>query len=178
MNVLNTELDFSPHGPASENEVVGIENLIGTNLPVDYRHFLLSVGGGFIQRGVTRCQWPTPFGNPTIVELSDIEGIRGLLDSDIIPRNMICIGAGHLGVITCLAIAGLDHGYVYALDTEMKYYWTKDHIDKFKDLAPSIRNFFRDRDSGQLPPRPWGYENCYLIAGSFSLFAANIVPKL
>jgi hypothetical protein len=175
---LNDELEFKPHGPATEERIGNIEKLIGTTLPADYRNFLLSSGGGFIQDGIVMCKWPTPFGNANVTELSDVDGILRLLESDIIPRNMICIGAGHLGLITCVAVAGVDHGSVYALDTEMRYYWTAKDVSQRKTLAPSIQKFFADRDSGELLQRPWGYENCYLIAESFSMFASSLAPKV
>ncbi len=69
---------------------------------------------------------------------------------------MICIGHGHFGMTTCLSIAGIDHGSVYALDTEMRYFWTDEKLSMYPSLAPSIVEFFRMRDDDELPDRPWG----------------------
>jgi hypothetical protein len=100
--------------------------------------------------------------------------VIGLLDSDKAPRNMICIGFGHFGLTTCLSVAGLDHGQVSALDNEMRFFWDKKTLRRLPDLDPAIREFFRLRDADQLPPRPWGYENCYHLADSFTEFLGKM----
>ncbi|KAF0171637.1 MAG: hypothetical protein FD161_4235 [Limisphaerales bacterium] len=108
--------------------------------------------------------------------LHTVQEVVGLLDSSVTPRNMICIGYGHFGATTCLSIAGLDHGHVFSLDTEMRYYWTDEHLRRYPHLDPDIREFFRKRDSDELPARPWGYDHCYHVADSFSEFLRKIHP--
>jgi hypothetical protein len=75
----------------------------------------------------------------------------------------------------CLSIAGLDHGQVYSLDTEMRFFWDQDTLNDLPDLDSSIKEFFRLRDADELPERPWGYENCYHLADSFTEFVAKML---
>ena len=93
-----------------------------------------------------------------------------LLDSDKAPRNMICISYGHFGMTGCLSVVGIDHGQVFALDTEMRFFWDAKTLKRMPSLDPSIKEFFRMRDAKKLPERPWGYENCYHVADSFTEF--------
>ena len=87
---------------------------------------------------------------------------------------MLCIGLGHFGMTTCLSIAGLDHGQIFALDTEMRYFWDEETLDGLPHLDSSIKEFFELRDNDELPNRPWGYENCYHIAESFTEFLSKL----
>lgn len=108
--------------------------------------------------------------------LHSVEEIIDLLDSTITPRNMICIGYGHFGATTCLSIAGLDHGQIFSLDTELRFYWDESDIARYPHLAPEIREFFRMRDADELPSRPWGYDNCYHVANTFREFISKLRP--
>jgi hypothetical protein len=81
---------------------------------------------------------------------------------------MVCIGLGHFGRTTCLSVAGLDHGQVFSLDTEMRFFWDDETLRRLPHLDETIREFFQLRNAGELPDRPWGYENCYHIAASFN----------
>ncbi|MDM4019644.1 hypothetical protein, partial [Roseiconus lacunae] len=63
---------------------------------------------------------------------------------------------------------------MYALDTEMRYFWTEETLSGYPNLDQSIKEFFRMRDHGELPDRPWGYENCYLIAKDFGEFLSKL----
>jgi len=170
-----TIVEYEPYGtPADESAVSELEAQIGVALPRDYRKFLLTDGGGHVSDGLAECTMPTPFGRHIITVLHACREVMDLLDSSITPRNMICIGYGHFGMTTCLSIAGLDHGHVFSLDTEMRFYWDDSTISKYPALDPSIKEFFRQRDNDELPERPWGYENCYHIANSFDAFLSKL----
>ena len=170
-----TIVEYEPYGdPADESSVSELESQIGVPLPSDYRRFLLTDGGGYVRDGLAECTMPTPFGRHIITELNNCQHVIDLLDSSITPRNMICIGYGHFGMTTCLSIAGLDHGHVFSLDTEMRFYWDDDTISKYPALDPSIGEFFRRRDNDELSERPWGYENCYHVANSFDAFLSKL----
>lgn len=169
-------LELKSHGKADVAEIIEIERQIGVRLPAQFRAFVDETGGGYVDNLLAKCLVPTPFGEANLVELCSLQSILRLLDSDVTPRNMICIGLGHFGMTTCLSIAGIDHGSVYALDTEMRYYWTSEKLSAYPDLDPSIVEFFQMRDEDELPERPWGYENCYLIAESFDHFLAKLYP--
>jgi len=170
-----TELEYSSHGtPADASAIARLETAIGVPLPVAYRKFLSTDGGGYLRDGLAECTYPTPFGRHIITELYSVDDVIGLLTSTVTPRNMICIGYGHFGMTTCLSIAGLDHGQVFSLDTEMRYFWDEDTLAKYPDLAPSIVEFFRMRDMNELAERPWGYESCYHIADSFPQFLEKL----
>ena len=168
------DLEFEPHGAPTEDEVRSVELQIGIRLPIAYRNFLLETGGGYLQDGIAECEEPTPFGEMNIGEFYPITGIDRLLDSSITPRNMICIGGGNFGMTTCLSLVGLDHGHVYALDTEMRIYWNESDLSTRPHLHESIVDFFRLRDCDELPGKSWGYDNCYRVAGSFEAFLAKL----
>ena len=155
---------------------MAIEDAIGVHLPEDYRSFLAHDGGGYVNDGLAECTCPTPFAELNITELHSVKDVAGLLDSTVTPRNMICIGYGHFGMTTCLSVAGLDHGNIFALDTEMRYFWDDETLSNLPDLADSIKEFFRQRDEDELPERPWGYENCYHVANSFTQFLSKLIP--
>ena len=121
------------------------------------------------------CTVLTPFGEHGMKTLNSVAEIIDLLDSWITPRNMICIGSGDFGATTCLSIAGLDHGHIYALDAEMKFLWDDEKLSRWNFNAEA-REFFRQRDADELPPRPWGYDNCYHIADSFTDFMSKLHP--
>lgn len=163
-------------GTESDESVTKLERLIGVSLPEDYRHFLLTIGGGSLDAWAA-CTIPTPFGAHGITTLHSIEQVIDLLDSTVTPRNMICIAYGSFGATTCLSIAGLDHGQVFSLDTEMRFYWDDSKLAGYPHLDPAIREFFRMRDTDELPDRPWGYDHCYHVADSFPEFIAKTRPS-
>lgn len=169
-----SELEFSPFGPESEESIQRLENHIGVPLPRDYRDFLIATGGGYVRDGLADCTLSTPFGELNITVFHSVLDVINLLDSNVTPQNMACIGYGHFGMTTCLSIAGLDHGQIFALDTEMRYYWDNETILQWPHLADSVKDFFRMRDADQLPERPWGYENCYHVADSFTEFLSKL----
>jgi hypothetical protein len=170
-------LKLEPNEPFDPTDVTEIERAIGVPLPAQFLAFVEETnGGGYVDDLLAECEVPTPFGASNIVEIGDLKGVIRLLESDVTPRNMICVGHGHFGMTTCISIAGIDHGYIYALDTEMRYFWTKETLSKYPNLDPSINEFFRMRDNDKLPERPWGYENCYLIAKSFNEYLSKLHP--
>lgn len=161
-------------GPESPEHVAELEGLIGVRLPPDYRSFLLEIGGGEMRDVIVPCTLPTPFVEHIITSFHSVQEVINLLASGKAPRNMVCIGFGHFGMTTCLSIAGLDHGQVFSLDTEMRFFWDDDTLSQLPHLVPSIREFFRLRDANELPERPWGYENCYHVADSFAEFLGKM----
>ena len=167
-------LDFTGTRPDTPEDVERLERLVGVPLPADYRDFLLTVGGGYV-RALSPCDGPTPFGDAISVSvLHSAEEAADLLDSNVTPRNMVCVSFGDGGYTGCLSVAGLDRGQMFALDTDMRYYWDDETIAGWPHLAPCIKEFFRRRDARELPRRPWGYENCYRRAGSFTEFLERL----
>ncbi len=172
--ILNA-LDFSPtQGPEAPSALARLEAMIGVPLPLQYREFMLSIGGGYVE-AYAPCTELTPFGRHSLCELATIDDVIDVLDSKVVPRNMISIGIGHGGAVTALSVAGLDHGAVFAVDTEMRFFWDFDIKKELPDLDPSIVRFFELRDADQSPQKPWGYDNCYRIASSFYEFLSKLV---
>lgn len=89
---------------------------------------------------------------------------------------MICIGSGDFGAFTCLSVCGLDHGNIYSLDGEMNFFKDLSSPNQFYGNSPQAKEFYRMRDADELPQRPWGYENCYHVANSFSAFLTALRP--
>lgn len=168
--------DWSPTGgAATEAEIAALESRIGVTLPGDYRDFITSIGPGSLD-GWADCSYPTPFGSHGVTTLHSMSEVDELLTSMIVPRNMICIGAGDFGAFTCLSVCGLDRGAVYSLDGEMNYYKDIDGPQQFYSGSPQAQDFYRRRDEGDLPPRPFGYENCYHVADSFTAYLLALRP--
>jgi SMI1 / KNR4 family (SUKH-1) len=171
-------LSYESDGPDSPAEVDRLERLIGVPLPSDYRQFLLTCGGGSLDAS-SPCEGLTPFGDTcSVTQIHSATEVIDLLDSAVTPRNFICVSFGHAGQTGCLSIAGLDHGQVFALDTQMRFYWDAETLGRMPHLAPSIQEFFRLRDADKRPERPCGYDNCYAMAESFADFVARLRPAL
>lgn len=162
------------HRLPGEARVAALEHLLGTSLPVDYRSFLLRYGG--VQANLTvPVMEPSPKGDTHLISSFTTVGddpescsdIRYYLDSFIVPRNMIYIAGGDGDYGTCLSFAGTDKGAVYYLDEAQLAFADESH--GLCDL-PTVSEFLRLRDSGELGPKPPGYECLYLLAGSFTDF--------
>lgn len=166
-------LRFKSDGRDSPAEVERLEELVGARLASDYRQFLLTFGGGDLN-AFAPCVGPSPIKECSVTRLHSAAEVVELLDSLVTPRNMVSISYGNDGQTGCLSVAGLDHGKVFALDTKMRAFWGAATLAQLPDLDPSIREFFRLRDADQLPERPWGYDNCYLLAGSFTELLAGL----
>lgn len=156
------DLGCMPPDTPPECDIRKIEEAIGVSLPQPYREFLANCGGWW--RDIScPCQEPTPFGeNHVITGFHDAAELHSLLTSMITPRNMVTIGYGHFAKYTCLSIAGVDHGAVYALDGEFRAFWGDDEFhERFNAMADSIKAYLELRRSDSLPDKPAGYENLY-----------------
>lgn len=158
-------------------DIDSIESRLGVRLPESYREFL-RVCGGWWQDILCPCREPTPFGEEHVVTgFHDAAEVDGALDLLFVPRNMVMIGYGHFSKFTCLSVAGIDHGAVYALDGEYRAYWDDDEFhQRFNGMADSIRAFLELRRTDALPEKPAGYENAYILAGSFDEFLSLCRP--
>ena len=58
----------------------------------------------------------------------------------------------------------------------MNYYKEMDGPQQFYAGSPQAQEFYRLRDEGELPERPFGYENCYHVADSFVDFLLALRP--
>ncbi|MDZ4783401.1 MAG: SMI1/KNR4 family protein [Planctomycetia bacterium] len=164
------ELGCAPFRNRTERDVGAIEAAIGVALPPAYRTFLAECGGWC---GDIRCpsEQPTPFGNHTIAGFHDATAVHDLLDSMITPRNMVTIASGHFGACTCISIAGIDRGSVYALDSEFRVFWSEEEFhQRFNAMADCVREYLDLRRLDQLPEKPAGYESTYFLASDFDEF--------
>lgn len=154
-----------------------IESRVGVRLPESYREFL-RVCGGWWRDIRCPCREPTPFGeNHVVTGFYDAGEVAISLDSFIVPRNMVVIGYGHFSKDTCLSIAGIDRGSVYALDGEFRAYWDDDEFhQRFNGMGDGILHYLELRRAGELPEKPAGYENAYLLAESFDEFLLQCRP--
>jgi hypothetical protein len=165
-----TELGLEPWKP-HQGVIDEIEERIGVPLPAEYRRFLGECGGWWGDI-FCPCQEATPFGEEHgIAGFQDSAEVRDLLDSMITPRNMITIATGHFAKYTCLSIAGVDRGCVYALDGESRAWWDDEEFHlRFNAMDDSIREYLRLRADDELPPKPTGYDHLYRLASSFDEF--------
>lgn len=164
------QLGFEPPSEPADNDIAALEDDLGVPLPARYREFLAGVGGWYGDF-VCPCREPTPFGEHHGRGFHDAGAVRGLLDSLITPRNMITIGWGNFSMYTCLSIAGIDRGSVYALDGDFRVYWSDEEFHlRFNAMADEIREYLRLRREDQLPEKPIGYDSLYLVAEDFDEF--------
>ncbi len=139
------------HEPLGEDEVAALEQYLGSQLPSEYRTFLLAHNGGRPE--------------PNAFEVEDYPGVGSILDwflgikegvhNDIsdhveeyrgrIPIDLLPIAYDPGGNLVCLAVSGPRTGSVYFWDHEGE------------EEAPS-------------------YRNVYLIADRFDLFLDRLKP--
>lgn len=169
------QLGFEVGSPNTNDDIERIESTIGVRLPTEYRAFLLQCGMSYGDAECS-CQEPTPFGDTHgICAFDDAAGVYGLLDSMITPRNMITIGDFHFAKYTCLSVAGIDRGAVYALDGECRAFWTDEEFElRFNAMADEIRDYLQLRRNNQLEQKPAGYDNVYRLADSFDAFLQSL----
>jgi hypothetical protein len=163
----------APSKDADKN-VDSIEKVIGVVLPDSYRRFLLECGGCWSDI-FCPCAEPTPFGKDHgIAGFHDAKEVRNLVDSFITPRNMVTIATGHFAKYTCLSIAGIDRGWVYALDGEGRAWWSDETFEKrFNAMDGAIKEYLALRRQDQLPQKPAGYDHLYLLADNFDGFLSS-----
>ena len=164
----------------TEAAIDTLEEQLGAALPKDYREFLRTFGGAYADLEVPVTE-PTPKGDIHLINsfttLTDdperCEDIRYFLSSYLVPRNMIYIAGGDLDHATCLSFAGIDKGTVYYLDEGQLAFADETH--GLADM-PTVKEFMRLRDGGELAPKPPGYECLYHIADSFTEFISKCRP--
>jgi hypothetical protein len=173
------DLGCEPPPETPDCDIEAIERAVGVPLRRAYRDFL-SECGGWWHDILCPVEEPTPFGEDHwITSFHDAGEVEGLLNSMIAPRNMIVIGTGHFAKYTCLSIAGIDHGSVYALDGEFRAYWSDEEFhQRFNAIDESIEKYLTLRRNEMLPEKPVGYECLYLLAPSFADFLARCKPCL
>jgi hypothetical protein len=174
-----TELGCRYSGdPATEREVRVIERTIGVPLPSAYRTFLLSMPQADADLLIAAKE-PTPFGTEHWLSVFHTAGDVGLLlDSNITPRNMVTIATGHFSKYTCLSVAGVDHGAVYALDGEFRAYMSDEDFHlRYPDMSDDLREYLRLRATGDLPEKHDTYDHVYLVANDFAEFLRNLRPS-
>jgi hypothetical protein len=136
-------------------------------LPRQYRTFVSACGGTYVSAWCPALE-PTPFGEHGVTYFAEPKEVFEFLYSMITPRNMITIGSGDFGAFTCLSVAGIDRGAVYALDSEFRASWSdKEFRRRFPGLAKSIAKWLDLRSRGKLQQKPAGYDHLYLLAESF-----------
>jgi hypothetical protein len=162
------------HQLPGEARVLNLEEQLGAALPADYRAFLLRYGGLTAQLEVPVTE-PNPKGDTHLISrfttLTDdpesCDDIRYFFASFLVPRNMIYIASGDFDHGTCLSFAGIDKGSIYYLDEGQLAFADESHG---LSEMPTVKEFLRLRDSGELAPKPPGYECLYHIADSFTEF--------
>lgn len=174
-DVSHLGLEISPDQPLpAEAWLASLEQQLGAALPADYRAFLLRYGGSTTQLQVPVSE-PTPKGPDHLIssfttltnDPESCKDIRYYLTSYMVPRNMIYIASGDGDHGTCLSFAGIDKGSVYYLDEGQLAFADESH--GLSDI-PTVKEFLRLRDSGELAPKPPGYECLFHIADSFTEF--------
>jgi hypothetical protein len=118
--------------PAPADKLAQFEAELGTELPADYRQFLVACNGGFVG-GRLWFMGPTPEGKPAEAGVHHIGGFREESHFSLdktrkvyqapelrIPRDLMWIMDDPFGNAICLAIKGPQRGRLYFWDHEQE----------------------------------------------------------
>ncbi|MHC5537005.1 hypothetical protein ACYOEI_01880 [Singulisphaera rosea] len=90
---------------------------------------------------------------------------------------MVTIGVADFAMNTCLSVAGIDRGAVYALDGEFRCFWPDEEFEaRFIAMADEIRDYLELRRTGQLSMKPAGYDSLYFLADDFDEYLSLCYP--
>jgi cell wall assembly regulator SMI1 len=128
----------TPNPVASESALRDFEATIGSELPADYREFLLQHNGGQPEDGVFSVpSWGTSvvqefFGLGITRPGSSIEAALESVE-EVLPEGVIPIGCEPGGVFLCIDLLGSKRGHIYLADFASS--------DKLYEVAPSFASF-------------------------------------
>ncbi len=181
-------LGYSPTDwqlPITEEFVAKFERNYVLRLPAEYRDFLLEFGGWDGSATCDFLEQPTPNGNGAWVDMFyghmvpeyEVYDIRWATDSvGGTPDFVAVAAAGMNGCMIVLRCGGPDDGHVYFFDRDQRSLWSDEQFyQMFPNLSPLIVDYLERRRSGQLPPKPEGYEHLYLLGHGFHEFIERLV---
>lgn len=163
--------------------VENFESYFGSRLPADYRGFLASHGGVFVD-ATYPFVYPTPFGEGLIGRFYGFarpvppEHSKG---GDVREATRLVGEAPHVvaigddtdsGGTILMECAGEAAGSVYFHDPDFRWRWHD--ADHYKD-DPQIQRLLELRRANLLRSKP-GREDWYLVARSFPEFMALLTP--
>ncbi len=141
-------LEFKTAFPATTEEAVrNFEQLIGEQLPIDYRNFLLAANGGQPVNGdFVAGEWGGTlvhcfYGLSTGYDAYNLDWSRSAFSEEL-PEAVTPIACDPGGYIVCLGVQGSVKGKVYFWDRGEK-------LDTLIALAPSFEEFIDELQ----PPR-------------------------
>lgn len=165
----------------SPERIDAFEQHIGAELPADYRMFLAAHAATSVSATCPIFE-PSPCGQEAVVErfygfLDDT--CYGSLDevSDDAEGApvVIPIGEGGFGSQLFLILAGELCGNVFFYDAQQRFFWPDEQFHSmYSNLHPDIGEYLRLRAANELPDKPEGMENFYLIANSFTAFVRTL----
>lgn len=192
MENIRAKLEALRYKPAdwqlsvTDEFVAEFEREYDLRLPNEYRAFLLAFGGWV---GSATCEFLeplTPLGTGACIDLFygrmvpeyEVYDIRWATDSVGGAPDFVAVAAGGAnGCMVVVRCGGPDHGHVYFVDRDQRSLWQDDEFyHMFPGLAEEIKEYLARRSGRQLPPKPEGYENLYLLARGFDEFIERLVP--
>lgn len=113
--------------PAAAGELAAFENELGTDLPDDYRSFLMATNGGYLG-GRLWFFGPTPDGNAADAGVHHLGGFRkewhfSLLEhrncyAGRIPEGLLWVADDPFGNAICIGLSEPHRGHIYFWDHE------------------------------------------------------------
>lgn len=166
------------HQPPSAELVRQFEFHFDLTLPDDFRSFLSRFGG---YGGTAMCPTlePTPFGDKTVIDIfygferDEIVSTTELIEG---APDIIALGGEPLGRMFWLYCTEPYAGHVFVHDHYNRSSWSDEEFSQWPDLSPEIHRYLDLRRDGQLPPKPEGFEDVYLVAKSFTDFIERLEP--
>lgn len=102
-------------GELSEPEMAGIESMLGISLPIGFRAFLMSTGGG----ALTRTYVLPEFGGSALLrrfyDADEFVDAQHSGFNEVIPYEYVAVGGGGGGAV-CVKVSGDDVGSVWWAD--------------------------------------------------------------
>lgn len=166
----------------TSSRIQEFEEHIGAKLPDDYRLFLTKFAGVSVS-ATCPIREPSPCGDEATIDLfygfmPEEKGYNSLAensdDADGAPV-VIPIAGGAFGSQIYLILSGRLSGTVCFYDAQQRFFWTDAKFHSmFSNLAPNIEKYLELRKNDQLPRKPNGMENFYVIADSFTDFIESM----
>lgn len=169
--------------------VLSLEDHIGTDLPTDYRSFVLEYGGVWA-RALAPIQEITPCGQHATIECFygfmtgkprafDLKWQCDLAEGAPVA---IPIAAGAFSSQIFLFTSdqerlGVKRGATYFWDGDNRSSWPDETFySSFEDLSPELERYLELRRNGQLPQKPDALSDFYIIADTFTSFLESCKP--
>lgn len=139
-----TSLGIKPLGgnvfePLSDDEVVRIEQAVGTQLPKTYKQFLMRFGGSMFSGEVNCTPSTKPLFFGWFYGFSELATAIDCL-KETLPETIIPFGDDSGDIVFCLGVAGEDEGKVFVHNNTFGWHADAEaYLERGEPVPPDIR---------------------------------------